>query len=140
VIDPAPTRGERNNNPGNLRELPGDHWEGERATDDDPEFEEFDAPEDGIRALAKTLLTYQRKHGLATLRQIITRWAPPSENDTEAYIEAVAGALTVSADQPIDLTDRNLLVDLVKAIICRENGRCIYSDATILSGVNRALA
>ena len=49
------TRGERNNNPGNIRQTDAD-WIGERATDSDPAFEEFTTPEDGIRALARLLL------------------------------------------------------------------------------------
>jgi hypothetical protein len=51
-------RGIRLNNPGNIKEAPGDktQWQGERATDDDPVFEEFVSPEAGIRALARTLL------------------------------------------------------------------------------------
>src|SRR5262245_58187606 len=99
----TPTRGERNNNPGNLREVDGVHWVGERATDDDPAFEEFNTPEDGIRALAKTLLSYQRKHGLRTVTGIITRWAPSNENNTIAYIDAVARSMGVLSSADIDL-------------------------------------
>ena len=134
------TRGERNNNPGNIREYANDpHWQGERATDDDPAFEEFDTPEDGIRALAKVLLSYQRKHGLRTVRQMIDRWAPPNENNTGAYVDAVARDMGVLANSDVDLESALRLFDMCKAIIRHENGRVIYPDAQIEDGVDRAL-
>jgi hypothetical protein len=36
------------------------------------------------------LIAYQDKHGLRTIRQIVSRWAPPTENNTNAYVRAVA--------------------------------------------------
>ncbi len=133
------TRGERNNNPGNIREYANDpHWVGERITDDDPAFEEFDTPEDGIRALAKTLLAYQRRHGLRTVSAMINRWAPSNENDTLAYVDAVAHDMGVLTEADIDLESAVRLCGIVKAIIRHENGRVIYSDAQIEDGVDRA--
>lgn len=135
------TRGERNNNPGNIREYANDpHWVGERATDDDSAFEEFETPEAGIRALAKVLLAYQRRHGLATVRAFITRWAPSNENNTESYIDAVAQSMGVLSDSPIDLESSMRMFDLVKAIIRHENGRVIYTDEQIENGIERAYA
>lgn len=136
-----PTRGERNNNPGNIREYRDDpKWQGERATDDDPEFEEFDSPEDGIRALAKVLLAYQRRHGIRTVRGLINRWAPPVENNTESYVEAVANAAGVLPDTQIDLESASTMLYIVKAIIKHENGRVSYKDEQIEDGIDRAYA
>lgn len=120
----AVPRGIRSNNPGNLREAKGDttRWVGERATDDDPEFEEFERPEFGLRALALVLLNYQRKHGLRSVEQIINRWAPPNENHTEAYVKAVAGALGVNPGQPLNLSQEPILRSLTQAIVRHENG------------------
>ena len=132
-----PTRGERNNNPGNIRD--GQRWQGESGMDSDKAFEEFASPEDGIRALGKVLLTYQRKHGLRSVKQIVNRWAPPNENDTGAYVYSVAAALVVHPTEPLDLEDRNVLCKLVRAIIKHENGRVLYADAVIAEGVERAL-
>jgi hypothetical protein len=53
--------------------------------------------------LARTLITYQDKHGLRSIRQIISRWAPPVENNTNAYVRAVAADTGLDADQPLDL-------------------------------------
>ena len=43
--------------------------------------------------MAVNLLTYQRQHGLDTVKGILNRWAPPSENDTGAYVQTVSRAL-----------------------------------------------
>jgi len=86
-------RGIRNNNPGNIRRN-GDPWQGLAETQGDKEFFTFATPVYGIRALARTLITYQDRHGLRTIRQIISRWAPPVENDTESYVKAVTAATT----------------------------------------------
>lgn len=135
------TRGERNNNPGNIREGVGDHthWKGERTSDDDLVFEEFKTPEDGIRALGKVLLNYYRQHGLGTVRGIIQRWAPVRENNTSAYIKAVAGEMGRLPDEEINVEDPIILFSLVRAIIHHENGRVSYANAVIQEGVRRAL-
>uniref|UniRef100_UPI001FF0D158 structural protein n=1 Tax=Pantoea ananas TaxID=553 RepID=UPI001FF0D158 len=116
------SRGIRNNNPGNIRW--GDDWkglvpEGQRS---DKSFCQFKAPEFGIRAMIIILRTYQSKYGLKTITGIIKRWAPPNENDTQAYIRSVAQATGTDADKPIDLTDSRKLFPLLQAIIKHENG------------------
>jgi hypothetical protein len=134
-------RGIRNNNPFNIREAKNDatNWLGERTTDDDPVFEEFTRPEDGIRAGIKTIRNYRRLYGIKTVRGIIDRFAPPHENDTRAYMLSVGGKLKVGPDEVLDLDDVDLLARLTKAIITHENGSCPYSDETILAGVRMAL-
>src|SRR3569833_2152349 len=114
------TRGLRNNNPGNIRKTATD-WRGE-VVGSDSAFETFATPEAGIRALAVLLRNYQRKYGLRTVRAIITRYAPPSENNTESYVSAVARRLNVGADQAINLEDAVTLSALVQAVIKHEYG------------------
>lgn len=128
-------RGLRNNNPGNLR-ISKDPWQGLAAKQTDPEFFTFvDAPY-GIRAIARTLVTYQDKHGCRTVAQIIKRWAPPEDkNDTKAYIAAVARKVGVHPDTPIDVQDYAVAEPLVKAIIVQENGQQPYSQAQIDKGL-----
>jgi hypothetical protein len=72
------------------------------------------------------------------VRQIITRYAPASENNTGAYIAAVASAIGRSADDSLDLSDDSLLALLVAAIIKHENGRNVYSMAEISAAVSLA--
>lgn len=133
-----PTRGERNNNPGNLRSS-ATHWRGE-VESSDPAFESFESPEAGIRALALVLVNYQRLHGLSTLRQIISRYAPASENDTEAYVRAVAGATGFLPSEPLNLGDADTLRAIVRAVINQENGRVVYQDQQIALAVASALS
>lgn len=132
-----PTRGERNNNPGNIR-ISSAPWTG-KVLGTDSEFEFFDTPEYGIRALAKIILNYGSKYELKTVRRIINRWAPPSENNTDAYVEVVCGAMRCDEADMLNLKDDLVLGRLVKAIIRHENGRCIYTDAQIKVGIDMAL-
>lgn len=122
------TRGLRNNNPGNIKELPGDttQWLGERATDDDPVFEEFETPGHGIRAIGKIIDSYRRR-GVITVRQIIETWAPGSENNTEAYVHSVAKQTGWQEDFTPNRLEGNYTA-LVKAIIKHENGINPYDD------------
>lgn len=136
------SRGIRNNNPGNIDYNKNNQWRGQIGIEDGvakPRFAKFDTPENGIRALAKLLLNYQRLHKLNTVREIINRWAPPVENVTSAYVAACARALGVAADEFINLSDRRLLKLLTVAIIRHENGSQPYSDFVIDTGVNEAL-
>lgn len=120
------SRGIRNNNPGNIRR--GDEWKGlvPQAQRTDKSFCQFISPEYGIRAMIIILRNYQSKYGLKTITGIVNRWAPPNENDTQAYIRSVAQATDTDADKPIDLTDSRKLIPLLQAIIKHENGSQPY--------------
>lgn len=125
-------RGIRNNNPGNIRH--GDQvWQGQALNQDDPAFVQFSSPEYGIRAIAKILDTYQRE-GITTISQAIERWAPPSENDTDAYIKAVCISTNCAFDAP--LADN--IPGVIKAIIQHENGEQPYTDDQINAGITLA--
>lgn len=121
-------RGIRNCNPGNIRRT-SDQWAG-AYTDQaqceaagrvwDDEFVVFFSMADGERALGHVLTTYGNAYGLDTVRLIITRWAPPSENDTESYIAFVAQQLNVAADTKLDV--QQTLPTLAGAIMVKETG------------------
>ena len=113
-------RGIRNNNPGNIRH--GDRWDGLSRSQSDPDFCVFDSMAYGLRALLMTLRTYHRKYGLDTVSDIITRWAPGNENDTEAYIRDVAQRMGVGADVALDLEDATTLLAVAHAIALHECG------------------
>lgn len=136
-------RGFKNLNPGNIRK--GQDWQGlvPSNMNPDPDFDMFVSAEMGFRALCRILLNYRKKHGLKTVRGIISRWAPPNENETEGYIRFVSTALGVPPDQEIELTRQTLFI-LAKAIARKENGRRPdgadwFSDASILAGVDLAM-
>lgn len=135
--DPKASRGERNNNPGNLVKTGGMRFDGQ-ITGQDERFASFATPEHGIRALALNLKRYNDKYGLNTVAGIINRWAPSNENDTGAYVGMVSKALGVSANQPLDMNSPQVVASLTSAIIQHENGRMAYSDEQIASGVGAA--
>lgn len=138
--DQAKIRGFRNNNPGNLRPSE-DQWQGMLGVDrkgSEAGYLIFDSPESGIRALAKNLLTYQR-NGVNTIEEIISRWAPASDNNnTEAYIKFVSDRLGVPRDATLNVSNPNTMQALVHAIITKENGSVPYSSQTLLTGIQAA--
>lgn len=137
---PQPTirlpRGVRNFNPGNI-ERTSDNWQG--LVGDDGRFCKFSTAHYGIRALAIILLNYERKHGLRTIRAIISRWAPGNENDTDSYIRAVAQDTHFPELKTLNLRDLGTLVPLVNAIIKHENGFNPYTVEYVEGAVMDAL-
>lgn len=119
----AKPRGIRNHNPGNI-ELGGDRWQGlaPKAQQTDGRFAVFNTPAYGIRALCRILITYQDDHKLNTVRKVINRWAPSSENNTDSYVSAVCNAVDVGPDEPLDLQEYHTLRPFAEAIIRHENG------------------
>ena len=126
------TRGLRNNNPGNIRDT-SETWVGELGADD-AGYIRFDTMQHGVRAMAITLRNYQRRYGLNTVRGIVGRWAPSSENDTGAYVRDVSARLGVGPDQPIDVWV--FMPQLIAALIVHENGYNPLSPAEIDAGIS----
>ena len=126
-------RGIRNNNPLNIRK--GCKWKGLRPTQTDKEFCQFTWMVYGIRAGFITLRTYICKHKCNTIEKIISRWAPRKENDTAAYIRAVAKRTKLATDLPLHIEDKKELCSLVSAMIEVECGRSVDID-TIRMGYN----
>lgn len=135
VEDFMTPRGIRNNNPGNVRKS-ATAWRGQSAHQTDANFVQFDTPEFGIRALSRVVDTYATKYGLNTVRGIIERYAPPVENDTGAYVRAVADAVGVAPDDLIDVRANKAAI--VQGIIAHENGVQPYTVAQIDNGVSMA--
>ena len=120
---PEDPKGVRNRNPGNIET--GQGFRGEVGSDG--RFAKFDTDFNGIRAIGVDLLTkYYR--GLVTVRSIISTWAPPGENNTEAYIHAVCMELGVLASTWLHLPESDVLAKLVTAIIRHENGGTQWYD------------
>ena len=103
-------RGIRNNNPLNIR-LTATRWVGMRAIQEDKGFCQFVSMAYGWRAAFMLLFFYYYKHGLKTVRDIISRWAPPSDgNNTEAYIASVAADMCWPEAKML-ITDKSELGD-----------------------------
>lgn len=115
------SRGIRNCNPLNIRRNSTD-WQGLRSEQNDSAFFQFISMPYGYRAAVRTLVTYYNKYGLKTIRGIVSRWAPPSENNTENYINVVAKRSGFSPDAEIDIYDAGTMIAIVSAMSFVENG------------------
>ena len=94
-------RGIRNCNPLNIRRSK-DKWQGLSALQEDREFFKFESIEWGWRAAFVILCrTYYGKYGLKTIRDLVSRWAPAKENNTEAYIRHVSDYTGIGPDRDL---------------------------------------
>lgn len=114
------TRGMRNNNPLNIRFSPKNHWFG--LTGSDGAFCRFDTVENGFRAAFLVIHRYMAVHGLKTVKEIVSRWAPEIDNDTEAYIYFVCKRMNCSMDKVLDFHSGDDMCALVGAMAQIESG------------------
>ncbi|EEW8590797.1 transglycosylase [Escherichia coli] len=126
----AKNRNYRNNNLGNLvfanqegAALEAPNAKGEQR------FARFNTPEEGIRALANQVSSYYNGTSVAagyqklqTVSSIISKWAPPKENNTNQYIDNVSKYLGVSPNEKIDVSNPEVMTQLVRAIATKEGG------------------
>ncbi|EFI4257624.1 transglycosylase [Escherichia coli] len=126
----AKNRNYRNNNLGNLvfanqegATLEAPNAKGEQR------FARFNTPEEGIRALANQVSSYYNGTSAAagyqklqTVSSIISKWAPPKENNTNQYIDNVSKYLGVSPNEKIDVSNPEVMTQLVRAIATKEGG------------------
>lgn len=136
-------RGLRNNNPLNIRITPQQRngqgrWKGMREVQKDGAFCQFEDMKWGWRA-AFMLLTriYYSVHHLYTIRQIISRWAPPQDNNnTEAYVERVARMMHYHPDRTLGIPGmepaRWMQLGVAMAIV--ENGTTELDYFAMLEG------
>lgn len=115
------TRGYRNNNPLNMR-CDNDRWQGEVVPSRDGAFKQFETMAWGYRAAFKLLHNYQKNNGCRILSDFINRWAPPSENNTSAYISTVAKRAGLSDESEIDTLKGDTMRAVVSAMSYVENG------------------
>lgn len=122
-------RGIRNNNPLNIRI--GNVWLGERANPDDPQFEQFVSMKYGIRAAFVLMRRYILHYHRDTLPAIITAWAPPTENNTTAYIDRVAQISGLEPDARLNYYNQEQMCKLLDAMIIVECGQRIPMEAIV---------
>ena len=115
-------RGIRNNNPLNIRRS-ADRWRGLREEQTDPDFCQFKSLEWGLRAAFIILRTYMTKYKLCTVKQLIGRWAPRSENDTARYIDFVCQKTWLKPNERIKFWEKNKMCILVWAMANFECGK-----------------
>lgn len=101
-------RGIAAHNPGNLR--PGPKWQG--LADEADGYCVFKDDVSGIRAAAINLWTARYVHARRRISEIISAYAPPSENRTDAYVLYMCDAMGYTA-----ATERTHAVDVENPII-----------------------
>ena len=135
-------RGLRNNNPLNIR-LSSDRWQGQIAPSPsgegrgEAEFCQFESMEYGWRAAFRLLChTYYGKYKLRTIRDIISRWAPPKENNTPAYIRYVSDYTGIWPDRELGDPKTHpvqwLMIGFAMAVM--ENGTANINSIPMLKG------
>ena len=129
-------RGIRNCNPLNIRRSK-DQWKGLAERQQDAAFCQFKSLEYGWRAAFYLLTrTYYHKHRLYTIRTIIRRWAPESENNTEAYINNVSKLTGIQPDEPLGIPSEkpSQWMALGAAMAIQENGTSSLDYFAMLRG------
>ena len=109
--------GIRNNNWLNVRYSPNNNWLGQTGSDSS-DYAQFENPVYGIRAADKVLENYKNIHGINTVADAISRYAPPSDdNPTDNYINYVSNKIGVAPDDSIDLSNPNTRASLMQAMV-----------------------
>lgn len=121
------SRGLRNCNPGNIRRSRV-RYRGEVVPSRDVEFKEFETMAYGYRAMFVLLDTYRRRYGLITIRQMLSRYAPPEENFTESYIRVVSQRTGIDADSRVNTRLASDMIPIVRAMSEVENGVAAVID------------
>lgn len=99
------TRADRNFNPLNLKTKGN-------AGKDSGGFAKYTDEESGWWAARRQLSTYYTRDKLDTISDIINKWAPPSENDTNSYVAQISKAMGVGANDKLDLSDPSVMAKL----------------------------
>lgn len=129
------TRAERNFNPGNL------NYAGQAGASleagSNARFAKFNSEEEGIAALVRQLRLYHQR-GIDTIGEIVKKYAPPSENDTQAYVANMARWTGLSADEKLNFNDTETVRRMVEGISRKEGRYTPLTEGQIMSGINLA--
>jgi hypothetical protein len=116
------SRGIENCNPGNIRRSRV-RYLGELHPSQDTHFKQFESMAWGYRAMFVLLDSYRKRYGLKSLGEMLTRYAPPTENHTALYIESVCDMTGIKADTELDTHSKRVMIPIVAAMSRIENGR-----------------
>ncbi|UAN57991.1 lytic transglycosylase [Serratia sp. JSRIV004] len=130
-------RGIRNNNPGNL------NFVGQSGatleTHATPRFARFESAFEGFTALGKQIKAYytgtSKAAGyqkLQSVEDIISRFAPPKENNTQKYIDKLSKMMGVGRGETLNIHDPQVLAMLMNGITQIENGKNPYAPEMVL--------
>ena len=144
--EPAPSQGALKsrgaypgiwNNPGNVR--PGAvEYEGQTGTalskKGSGRFLTFDTPQSGLNSMGNVISQIVRvkipdryakgelPNDKFTVRNLVSVYAPPSENKTLEYIDFASKRMGVKPDDELDLADSGMMARLLDVMVRRESG------------------
>lgn len=129
------TIAEKCKNPLNIRYASQNDWRGQVGVHKG--FCVFENEAYGFRAAFVIIGNYIKK-GHNTIREIVSRWAPPSENNTDAYIEFVSEETIIDPD--FELTDNSIhdywtKIMIIRAMARMESGKW-YDEQSINLMIN----
>ncbi|MEX5203094.1 lytic transglycosylase domain-containing protein [Citrobacter freundii] len=123
------TLADKNNNPGNIRGRNGIGG-----------FSGYATEQEGWDAMSNQLMRYFNGQTtgkkLRTVSDIISTWAPPSENDTASYIKQVAGFVGVGENQELNLADPNVMAKL-RTAMAKHEGFGNWKNGLNIGGANQ---
>lgn len=106
------TLADRNNNPGNIRPVGGKG------------FRFFESAMEGWEAMKKQLMRYftgkTTGKALQTISDIVSTWAPPSENDTGKYIADISKWMGVDPKAVLNLNNPQVMTSLMQSMARKE--------------------
>lgn len=109
-------------NPGNIRNWTGFPTQGG--------FAVFPDDATGIGKIAQQLKLYQGR-GIDTAEGILSTYAPPGENNTEAYIKDVIKRVGITRTEHLDFSNQALLAKFVAAITAHEGSKPQSVDTVV---------
>ncbi|MDM3398754.1 lytic transglycosylase domain-containing protein [Citrobacter sp. Cb016] len=123
------TLADKNNNPGNILGRNGIGG-----------FSGYATEQEGWDAMSNQLMRYFNGQTtgkkLRTVSDIISTWAPPSENDTASYIKQVAGFVGVGENQELNLADPNVMAKL-RTAMAKHEGFGNWKNGLNIGGANQ---
>jgi hypothetical protein len=112
---------------------------GVNATPTQGGFQSFSTPEQGLAAISRQLDRYASGattgRPLTTIRDIVSTWAPPSENPTETLIQRAERVMGVGRSVPLDLSNPATKAKLIEATIRIEQDDRLPVDPSLISKV-----
>lgn len=110
-------------NPVNVRYYSSNDWNGMIGSKNG--YCKFDSVENGYRASYKLIKKYIEAYGLNSIKKIIGRYAPESENNTKDYINNVERWSGISKNSCISSEDINKISKLIAAMARQETGTIV---------------
>lgn len=130
------TVGYKRNNPGNLM-VQGIAYSGKANIQEKTGPVAFITMAKGLRALAMDVKMKGKR--FTTVTQILTEYAPSSENDTKGYIAYVSKKIGKGATDPLTFDDKTYIA-LMQSIIAMEigYGTCPFTETELQTAVTAA--